>query len=556
MPIEADEQLGRIILKACAFEPKDRWQSPEDMYNALADLGEGTIKRRTNSLPPAPPPVIPPQPDPPEPRKNKQILLLVIAALLVTLIGYAIIRTASGLPLWPFTPVPTATPAPTTSPTPTSASTPSPTPTPTSEPTQQPTAEKDVGGILQGPTLTPTLTPVPVSENPSSSPAPEISFQYIDETEIYAMDLFFDIRQVIIEPDGTISITFTGNNKGSQNVYQFRLYACDDIKYNPVSVTVPSQPDVQMETIVTDSEGLMHNITARTKSGEAEIAKDATVVFRITPKEIDSLYGSTCDFSFRLELFCGDEMNGDFVDQPSFVVTIHFPNKALPSPTSTPAPTSSINKTNLSVSEFSDQADSLIEQARLWDENNKPETLESFPFLPFFLLDLNITESTPTLDTYNDSCIFRVPFKFSKIYKLFSSDTTMNISGYGTYPTSKTSHNRISFGEKIYERNNDAFGFTLPKGITINQIDEFVVEFSWNTEKEDQWDAYLSIHYELDNGVFTDKTFSFIASSNNSNTSITWYSYSGNVRIEIFDSSLTILSYSLETNQLISISQY
>ncbi len=146
MPIDADERLGRIVLKACAFEPKDRWQSPEDMYNALADLGEGTIKRRTNSLPPAPPPVIPPQPDPPEPRKNKQILLLVIAALLVALIGYAIIRTASGLPLWPFTPVPTATPAPTVTPTPTSVPTPTPAPTSTPSPT---------------PTPTPTPSPIP-----------------------------------------------------------------------------------------------------------------------------------------------------------------------------------------------------------------------------------------------------------------------------------------------------------------------------------------------------------------------------------------------------------
>ena len=45
MPVDADEELGRIILKACAYEPRNRWQTPEEMYNALAALGEETIKR-------------------------------------------------------------------------------------------------------------------------------------------------------------------------------------------------------------------------------------------------------------------------------------------------------------------------------------------------------------------------------------------------------------------------------------------------------------------------------------------------------------------------------
>lgn len=45
MPVDADEELGHIILKACAFEPRNRWQTPEEMYNALAALGEETIKK-------------------------------------------------------------------------------------------------------------------------------------------------------------------------------------------------------------------------------------------------------------------------------------------------------------------------------------------------------------------------------------------------------------------------------------------------------------------------------------------------------------------------------
>ena len=50
MPVNADEELGRIVLKACAFEPRNRWQRPEDMYNALAELSEGTMSVPDSNL--------------------------------------------------------------------------------------------------------------------------------------------------------------------------------------------------------------------------------------------------------------------------------------------------------------------------------------------------------------------------------------------------------------------------------------------------------------------------------------------------------------------------
>ena len=49
MPVDVDEELGRIILKACAFEPRNRWQTPEEMFNALAALNEGTTVQKYQS---------------------------------------------------------------------------------------------------------------------------------------------------------------------------------------------------------------------------------------------------------------------------------------------------------------------------------------------------------------------------------------------------------------------------------------------------------------------------------------------------------------------------
>ena len=48
-PSDADKGLAKIILRACAYDPKDRWQSADAMQNALEGLLNGTIHRKTET---------------------------------------------------------------------------------------------------------------------------------------------------------------------------------------------------------------------------------------------------------------------------------------------------------------------------------------------------------------------------------------------------------------------------------------------------------------------------------------------------------------------------
>ena len=45
IPADAGEQLARIILKACAYDPAQRYQTPEELYGALDDLKNGRAVR-------------------------------------------------------------------------------------------------------------------------------------------------------------------------------------------------------------------------------------------------------------------------------------------------------------------------------------------------------------------------------------------------------------------------------------------------------------------------------------------------------------------------------
>lgn len=37
-PVDAGTQFARIIMKACAYDPAQRYQTPEELYSALDDL--------------------------------------------------------------------------------------------------------------------------------------------------------------------------------------------------------------------------------------------------------------------------------------------------------------------------------------------------------------------------------------------------------------------------------------------------------------------------------------------------------------------------------------
>ena len=64
-PAHGSAELKRIVLKACAYDPKDRYRSAEEMLRDLEALSTPSVPRR--STPPAEPAI--PQPDPIEPEK-------------------------------------------------------------------------------------------------------------------------------------------------------------------------------------------------------------------------------------------------------------------------------------------------------------------------------------------------------------------------------------------------------------------------------------------------------------------------------------------------------
>ena len=50
-PADAGELFGKIILKACAFDPEQRYQTPEEFYRVLDDLKNGRILRQAKTIP-------------------------------------------------------------------------------------------------------------------------------------------------------------------------------------------------------------------------------------------------------------------------------------------------------------------------------------------------------------------------------------------------------------------------------------------------------------------------------------------------------------------------
>ena len=44
-PVDAGTQFARIIMKACAYDPAQRYQTPEELYSVLDDLKNGRSGR-------------------------------------------------------------------------------------------------------------------------------------------------------------------------------------------------------------------------------------------------------------------------------------------------------------------------------------------------------------------------------------------------------------------------------------------------------------------------------------------------------------------------------
>ncbi len=236
-PADADEELGWIILKACAYAPEERWQTPEEMYRALEALGEETV-RLAVPFPPAaipgkpanpPAPAVPAKPSaapakpaageanprtvpdsyyesdtlkptavptasPTEPfvsvvsqpkrsgggdPKNKIIIcLIVLIVLLLGCVIYGLINGSSQRQSGQ-TPVQTASDAPVTTGNPTGTTTVDTTETPTAKPSESPT-EAPTTEPTESPAVTAPATDIPVKPEGGGSAGMTILETYTD----------------------------------------------------------------------------------------------------------------------------------------------------------------------------------------------------------------------------------------------------------------------------------------------------------------------------------------------------------------------------------------
>ena len=153
-PLNASEGLARVILKACAFEPGNRYASAAEMQRALKALtGSNTLRggetlRTVRIDPPAPVRRSSARPaKTPARRKRRRSPLLIpgiaAAVLILGLSAFLLLRPKPEATTAPIiTQMPTAAPtaASTATPSPTAMPTPTPTPVPTPTPTPEPTA--------------------------------------------------------------------------------------------------------------------------------------------------------------------------------------------------------------------------------------------------------------------------------------------------------------------------------------------------------------------------------------------------------------------------------
>ena len=221
-PAYADKQLSKVILRACAYNKKDRYQRAQDLYDALAGClaGEAPVELQRKTR-----------------RTGISNVLLGISAAVVGLsiavlsfmlgrssnqpVQPTVVPSATETAVVSITAVPSPTPEPTSTPslvptaTPKPTSTPSPMPTaspePTEEPTKAPTAEPTEAPTeaptaepTEAPTEAPTATPKPTSTPSPASGLPV--YQPGDEVELNGLCF-------VLANDGTWEVFGTSAQK-------------------------------------------------------------------------------------------------------------------------------------------------------------------------------------------------------------------------------------------------------------------------------------------------------------------------------------------------------
>ena len=254
-PAYADEALANIILKACAYQAKERYQSAAELREALLNV---------DRKPAAPPPPVDPPPsdegekkDPPppqgkkkrkavpheeKPKKSGRAKWLAVVALLVVVLA---VRELMPDPPKPVTSTPvikvtatstpvrvTATPvtitkAPVT-PTPVPVTKAPVTPTPTPTPTPVPVTKAPVTKVPVTP------TPVPATPTPTAAPAGIPPLAPVSRHVEYTSDNF----RYMVADDGTAHITGYNNDaaRNDEKIPEYLAgYPVSAIKYGAFS---------------------------------------------------------------------------------------------------------------------------------------------------------------------------------------------------------------------------------------------------------------------------------------------------------------------------------
>lgn len=96
-PCNASPALTSVVLRACAFQPRDRYRTPTEMKQALLALSTQQYQYTDQSTVIAEP-FVPQPPLPPKKKANKKIIIAVVCASLAVLIGLGAVAAVLMIP--------------------------------------------------------------------------------------------------------------------------------------------------------------------------------------------------------------------------------------------------------------------------------------------------------------------------------------------------------------------------------------------------------------------------------------------------------------------------